>query len=135
MRFALLTLGLVLAATGCRTSQSDYDHLLSDSLASVQKAGPVRTIVLAPALPAAARESARNFRPVIEQSALPNGASKLPSGHFLLKSISISGQKAHVKGSLGPVQDHPPLCGTQYDFAYSRFGWRWRRGDLEMMVC
>ena len=135
MRFALLTLCLVVAATGCSISQSDYDHLLSESLASVQKDGPVRTIVLAPQLSEAARESARKLRPVIEQSALPTGAQTVPSGYFVLQSISISGGKAHVKGTLGPVQDHPPLCGTQYDFAYSRLGWRWRRGDLEMMVC
>jgi hypothetical protein len=135
MRLTILLVFLSISATSC-TSQRDYDQVLAESLKFSERPNtPIRTIVLASSLSVAARKSAMALRPVIDQSALPNGAEEVPSDYFILSSISFSGGMAHVKGVHGPTQNYPPLCGTTYDFSYNRVGWRWKAGDIESIVC
>ena len=136
MRVRIVALAVLLAVTGCAPGR-DETGLLSEALGRIERRQPIEVIVLAPNLSQKARKSAAELHKVVEQSELsPVPGYDLPAGHFLLKEIEVSGNTAHVVGTMGPVPSRATLaCGSHYDFAFSFQRGRWVPGDIEMMQC
>jgi len=136
MRVRVFALPILLALTGCATERDDTG-LLADALGRIERDQPIEVIVLGPNLSQQARKSASELHRVVEQSELnPVSGYDLPAGHFLLKAIEVSGNTAHVVGTLGPVPSRATLaCGIHYDFSFSFQRGRWVPGDIEMMQC
>lgn len=128
----------LLASLANATLQCDYDELLASSLLTIERSGPIETIVLVPALAPEAREAAKRLRRTVEQSEVTqSNGYDLPRGYFVLKSINISGADAQVVGTLGPIPSNANLaCGTTYDIAFFRKRGRWKSHDeMDISVC
>lgn len=131
-----IALAVLLAAAGC-SAERDDTGLLPAALRHVERHEPIEVIVLGPNLSQQARQSASELHKVVEQAQLtPVPGYELPPGHFLLKSIEVTGNAAHVVGTLGPVPSWATLaCGTHYNFSFRLQRGRWVPGDIQIVQC
>jgi hypothetical protein len=132
----LSTIFLAALLASC-TSQRDYDFLVRHAVTSLDVRANIETVVLTPQLPDQARSAAARYYKTIDQSAvIPVAGYDLAPGLFVLESVTISGNTAHVIGVTGPIHSNANLdCGRTHDISYSKADGGWQVGSTETTVC
>ena len=126
----------VLILGGC-TTQRDYDFLVAHAIESLKAHADIQTVVLSPALPKQARTAASAYFKTIDQSSVvPVAGYDLAPGLFVLKSVEITGDVAHVIGTIGPIRSNANLdCGSTNDMSYRKTDTGWQANVVETIVC
>lgn len=136
MKTSSILLAAVLVVGGC-TAQSDYDFLVTHAIISVGARADVQIVVLAPTLSQRARSAAaKHFKTMDQSAVVPVAGYDLAPGLFVLKSVEISGEVAHVVGTTGPIRSNANLdCGGTHDMSYRKIGSVWQADVVETIVC
>jgi len=141
LAFCVTSLALGCASTTAQRHSEAYG-VLQRALQEIERNRSPVTIVLDPGLDRSGRRAASQLRPAIVPEQLPySPEGALPAGYVKLYELTIQGDKAFVKATLGPVPRRGSLaasfaCGETFELHLVKDATGvWRLSDSDLVFC